>query len=262
MALKFTASNWNSYDSVRVGLDPSQGTGLVEILSDPDKNGVFKITDKDTQNFVVEARDEATVVRKTYDLSGLTLENPTPAENKILSIEGGTGTYKYYSNLPLGTDTTVVQTLTSVTDNCDFEESESYTGEIVGTLNSTNPVKTTKCLGVNITDDFEAYVTENTPPEGVGHGWVVSWACYDANNTELGSGQCPPSGMGYTQYRNFAIPVYQGTAELDLTIIPEYYDASYNLLSQYDVSYKASYMTGNLDATAPQSGGGQGTNVF
>lgn len=77
MALKFTASNWNAYDSVRVGLDPSEGTGLVEVKTDPDKNGVFKITNKATQKFVIETRSGATVIRKEYDLSGLTLSDPT-----------------------------------------------------------------------------------------------------------------------------------------------------------------------------------------
>lgn len=47
MALKFLPVNgeWSDFDSVKVGLDPSQGTGLVEILNDPDKNGVFKIAE-------------------------------------------------------------------------------------------------------------------------------------------------------------------------------------------------------------------------
>lgn len=57
-----------------VGLDPSQGTGLVEIISDPDKNGVFKISDKDTQVFKVVVTDGTNTTTKTYDLTGLTLE--------------------------------------------------------------------------------------------------------------------------------------------------------------------------------------------
>lgn len=59
--------------SVKVGLDPSEGTGLVEIINDPDGNGVFKITNKDTQLLVVEATDGRNVRRQEYDLSGLTL---------------------------------------------------------------------------------------------------------------------------------------------------------------------------------------------
>lgn len=61
--------------SVRVGLDPSESSGLVEIIDDPDKNGVFKITNKDTQKFVVVTSDGTHTVTKTYDLSGLTVQN-------------------------------------------------------------------------------------------------------------------------------------------------------------------------------------------
>ena len=48
IALKFTDID-ETATSVKVGLDPSVSTGLVEIIDDPDKNGAFKITDKDTQ---------------------------------------------------------------------------------------------------------------------------------------------------------------------------------------------------------------------
>lgn len=58
--------------SVRVGMDPSQGSGLVEVIDDPDKNGVFKVT-ATTQKFVVVVSDGTTSERTEYDLSGLTL---------------------------------------------------------------------------------------------------------------------------------------------------------------------------------------------
>lgn len=60
--------------SVKVGLDPSQGSGLVEILTDPDKNGVFKITNKDTQKFKVVSTDGTHTRTQTYDLSALICE--------------------------------------------------------------------------------------------------------------------------------------------------------------------------------------------
>ena len=60
--------------SVKVGLDPSQGSGLVEIINDPDKNGAFKITDKATQKFVVVTSDGTDSVTQEFDLSGLTTE--------------------------------------------------------------------------------------------------------------------------------------------------------------------------------------------
>lgn len=61
--------------SVKVGLDPSEGSGLVEIINDPDKNGVFKITDKDTQKFKVVTTDGTETLTQTYDLSKLVCED-------------------------------------------------------------------------------------------------------------------------------------------------------------------------------------------
>lgn len=74
LTLKF--SNFDSRaTSVKVGLDPSQGSGLVEILTDPDKNGVFKITDKDTQVFKVVSTDGEKTTTQTYSLTGLTCQS-------------------------------------------------------------------------------------------------------------------------------------------------------------------------------------------
>ena len=58
--------------TVRVGLEPSQGSGLVEL--DSDKNGVFKVTDKLRQKFCVEMTVNGETVVQRYDLSGLTCE--------------------------------------------------------------------------------------------------------------------------------------------------------------------------------------------
>lgn len=69
LCLKFpTADIENS--TVKVGLEPSAGSGLVEL--DPDKNGVFKITDKLRQKFVVQITKDGETVVQRYDLSGLT----------------------------------------------------------------------------------------------------------------------------------------------------------------------------------------------
>lgn len=73
LALKFSDLDSNA-SSIKVGLDPSQGSGLVEIIDDPDKNGVFKITDKDTQKFKVVSTDGTDTLIQTYDLSQLVLE--------------------------------------------------------------------------------------------------------------------------------------------------------------------------------------------
>ena len=74
LVLKFSAEDWDDYTSVKVGLTPSVSSGLVEVKSDPDKNGVFKITDKSTQKFTVVATDGENTKTSYYDLSGLTVE--------------------------------------------------------------------------------------------------------------------------------------------------------------------------------------------
>ena len=73
MALKLTSSDWSKYTSVKVGLEPSQSSGLVEILSDPDKNGAFKVTNKATQKFKVVATDGIYSNVQYFDLSDLTV---------------------------------------------------------------------------------------------------------------------------------------------------------------------------------------------
>jgi hypothetical protein len=75
IALKFTDLDPNA-TSIKVGLDPSQSSGLVEIIDDPDKNGVFKVTNKDTQVFkVVSFAPGYTDKTQTFSLSGLTIQN-------------------------------------------------------------------------------------------------------------------------------------------------------------------------------------------
>lgn len=70
--LKFPDADYTK--TVKVGLNPSQGSGLVQI--DSDKNGVFKVTDKDLQKFVILQKDGLSTLLQSFDLSGLTLEDP------------------------------------------------------------------------------------------------------------------------------------------------------------------------------------------
>ena len=53
-------------------MDPSVSSGLVELLGDPDMNGVFKVTDKDAQVFKLVITNGITSRVQTLDLSGLT----------------------------------------------------------------------------------------------------------------------------------------------------------------------------------------------
>lgn len=73
----FLALKWSDPDesvtSLKVGLTNSRGTGLVECLDDPDRNGVFKISNKREQRFVILQTAGDVKSRKEYDLSRLTL---------------------------------------------------------------------------------------------------------------------------------------------------------------------------------------------
>ncbi len=76
LALKF--SNFPegvTYSDIQVGLVPSAGAGLATL--DSDCNGVFKITDKDTQRLKVVYLNGGETVEQLYDLSGLTLVENT-----------------------------------------------------------------------------------------------------------------------------------------------------------------------------------------
>lgn len=69
-------NTFTGLDSVKVGVQPSQGTGLVEIINDPDKNGIVKIGDDVTQKFIIEQTKGSQKKRQVFDLSGLELEEP------------------------------------------------------------------------------------------------------------------------------------------------------------------------------------------
>ena len=73
----FLALKWSDPDeavtSLKVGLAPSEGTGLVECIDDTDRNGVFKITDLDQRVTLVQS-NSAGDHWQSYGLNGLTLE--------------------------------------------------------------------------------------------------------------------------------------------------------------------------------------------
>ena len=71
IALKFTKNN-DAASSIKVGLRPSISSGLVEL--DADMDGVFKITNKDSQVFIVRCSNGEVVYDSVYDLSELVLE--------------------------------------------------------------------------------------------------------------------------------------------------------------------------------------------
>ena len=84
IALKFSGLDANA-SSVKVGLRPTypRGTdvpvdddsGLVEIINDPDKNGVFMLHDVATQKFKVVTTVDGKTKTDVYDLSGIVCES-------------------------------------------------------------------------------------------------------------------------------------------------------------------------------------------
>lgn len=138
LGLDFSQNNFEGLTSVKVGLDPSAGYGLVELLGDPDLNGVFKITDKEHQKFVVEQTDGVFTYRQEWDLYALELLAPEP----IAPI----------------TSLAVPTSATDVIDGTDYEASNITAAElqsnIVFTYNSsTNNFAVT---GTLIEQDFES----------------------------------------------------------------------------------------------------------
>lgn len=74
LAFKVSGEDSNTVSTL-VGLEPSRGTGLVEIHGDADMNGIAKIDDAKEQKFKVVQTDSAGHKNiQYYDLSGLTLE--------------------------------------------------------------------------------------------------------------------------------------------------------------------------------------------
>lgn len=75
LALKWTNPDTTKVTSLRVGLEPSEGSGLIECIDDTDRNGVWKITNKNVQKFVLIQSDGNNINKQTLDLSQLTLED-------------------------------------------------------------------------------------------------------------------------------------------------------------------------------------------
>ena len=74
LSLTLSCDDWSEYDKVLVGLDPSEGTGLVRIdndTSEPAHTVVMKITDNTEQVFVVESYRGSLMVREEFSLAEL-----------------------------------------------------------------------------------------------------------------------------------------------------------------------------------------------
>ena len=77
----FLALKWSdpgqTVTSLKVGLVPSaSGMDLIECISDTDRNGVFKITDPNTQVFKMVQSNSGHKTTQIFRLTGLVLEAP------------------------------------------------------------------------------------------------------------------------------------------------------------------------------------------
>lgn len=75
IVLNMYDNDYTGLTSVMVGLDPSVSSGLQELINDPQKNGIFKITNKDTQKFVIVQTDGTHTTKQEYRLNLLTETN-------------------------------------------------------------------------------------------------------------------------------------------------------------------------------------------
>ena len=74
LALSLYDNDMSGLDTVKVGLVPSAGSGLVRIDDDVDKVIVMKLTDKDVQRFKVQSSKAGyNTNNQMFDLSGLKL---------------------------------------------------------------------------------------------------------------------------------------------------------------------------------------------
>lgn len=73
IALKWTVDS--DANSLKVGMYPSKSSGLIECIGDSDRNGVFKVTNKDAQKFKIITKVDGWPKTQLFDLSGLVFED-------------------------------------------------------------------------------------------------------------------------------------------------------------------------------------------
>ena len=74
IALKFSGSAFDKAKHIYVGMNPTAGFGLVDVSEDPDRAGVFKVTNKLQEFVAVLDYGNGLTETITFDLDGLTLE--------------------------------------------------------------------------------------------------------------------------------------------------------------------------------------------
>ena len=105
MAVKFDG-DWDKYDSVRVGVEPTFGREYVELLNNPDKNAVFKLdygSDRIYQDIIIETTKNNVVTSYCHSLDRVygEFKGYTPFEyvdligDETIRVEGYDDKYEY-----------------------------------------------------------------------------------------------------------------------------------------------------------------------
>lgn len=139
-----------TFEDVQVGLAPSAGSGLVTL--DIDCNGVFKISDKDTQVLKVVQSDGTHTLTQTFDLSGLTLA--APAVNTVsptsatydLNAAGANHGDKVFTVTPAAAG----ETITALLDDDNDEITDTQDETSLWTLDATELVITLKTAMLDV----------------------------------------------------------------------------------------------------------------
>ena len=157
----FLALHFDNIDpnatSVLVGLDPSEGSGLVELIDDPDKSGVFKITNEIYQVLKIISSDGTHTNEQTYRLADLFLEEPQPEPMVGVTIAAVNGNTQVDGVRASELQSGVTVTVPSVQDPT------TYAGDISGTIvNYSHDVSAPDTAWL---DGYNLYI-DITPGEG------------------------------------------------------------------------------------------------
>ena len=71
IALDLSDNDFVGLTSVKIGMNPAAGSEMIELVGETDKTGVFKVSNRFNQKFVIVQTDGTNTKTQTYDLSQL-----------------------------------------------------------------------------------------------------------------------------------------------------------------------------------------------
>lgn len=169
---------------------------------------------------MVEARDGATIVRKEYSLSGLTLTVPIVLSSNIFDPQDCTNKSGFYDGDGGGAVSAITQTLTEFSDDTELSAG-TYSGVISGTTNG-------RKIFMGIKESFVNYLNQLAPADGSLGKVRIKNEWYNSDNQKVGeiSGEFSPNGTYGDRIYDFATQFNATTTEIKLTITANYSDYS------------------------------------